>query len=177
MKKTSEACEHSAILHTAEQMCVAARTAPKTRGTDHIETCVLTGEEKDALADKMEELAGPWGKPFFVRDAGNVRQSTAIVLIGTRLGVHGLNEACKYCGHENCAACTRAGSLCAYDNIDLGIAVGSAVSIAADHRIDNRVMFSAGRTAQELGILGEDAHNILGIPLSASGKSPFFDRK
>lgn len=177
MKLTSEECERSAVLHAAELMCAAARTAPKTKGTDHIEACVLTGEEKDALADKMEDLAGPLSKPFFVRDAGNVRQSLAVVLIGTRLGVHGLNEACRYCGFTNCAACTDAGSLCAYDNIDLGIAVGSAVSVAADHRIDSRVMFSVGRTALELGILGEKAHNILGIPLSVSGKSPFFDRK
>lgn len=177
MKRTSEECERSAILHTAELMCAAARTAPKTKGTDHIETCVLTGEEKDALADKMEELSGPLNKPFFVRDADNVRKSEAVVLIGTRLGVHGLNEACQYCGFTNCAACTKAGSLCAYDNIDLGIAVGSAVSVAADCRIDNRIMFSVGRTALEMGILGKDVHNILGIPLSVLGKSPFFDRK
>ena len=177
MKKTSAECEYSAVLHTAERMCAAARTAPKTKGTDNIEACLLTGEEKDALAYKMEELAGSLNKPFFVRDAGNVRQSLAVVLIGTRLGVHGLNEACQYCGHKNCAACTEAGSMCAYDNIDLGIAIGSAVSVAADSRVDSRVMFSVGRTALELGILGKETHNVLGIPLSVSGKSPFFDRK
>lgn len=177
MKLSSDACERAAVLHTAERMCVAARTAPKTRGTDHIAACVLTGEEKDALADQMEQLAEPLNKPFFVRDANNVRQSLAVVLIGTRLGVHGLNEACKYCGFDNCAACTRAGAVCAYDNIDLGIAVGSAVSVAADNRVDSRVMFSVGRSALEMKLLGEETHNILGIPLSVSGKSPFFDRK
>ena len=177
MKLSSDACERSAVLHTAELMCAAARTAPKTRGMDHIAVCVLTGEEKDALADRMEQLAEPLKRPFFVRDANNVRQSLAVVLIGTRLKVHGLDESCKYCGFDNCAACTRAGAVCAYDNIDLGIAVGAAVTVAADHRVDNRVMFSAGRTALDMNILGEQVHNILGIPLSVSGKSPFFDRK
>jgi uncharacterized ferredoxin-like protein len=59
---------------------------------------------------------------------------------------------------------------------DLGIAIGSAVSVAADHRVDNRVMYSIGKAAKELKLLGEEASIIFGIPLSASGKSPFFDR-
>ena len=67
--------------------------------------------------------------------------------------------------------------MCAYDNMDLGIAVGSAASVAADCRIDNRVMFSAGRAALSLGTMGGDVKVILAIPLSAGGKSPYFDRK
>ena len=59
--------------------------------------------------------------------------------------------------------------------IDLGIAVGSAVSVAADMRIDNRVMFSVGKAAQSMKLLGE-CTRIMGIPLSVSGKSPMFDR-
>ena len=50
--------------------------------------------------------------------------------------------------------------------------VGSAVSKAADMRLDNRVLFSAGNAARELKILGEDVKIILAIPLSASKKSP-----
>ena len=69
-----------------------------------------------------------------------------------------------------------AGARCAYTGIDLGIAVGSAVSTATDARVDNRIMFSIGRAAQEMHLLGEDVCQIMGIPLSASGKSPFFDR-
>ena len=48
---------------------------------------------------------------------------------------------------------------------------------AADARVDNRVMFSVGRAARSLGLLGASATLVLGIPLSVSGKSPFFDRK
>lgn len=64
---------------------------------------------------------------------------------------------------------------CAFDDVDLGIAIGSAVSVAADNRIDNRIMYSAGRAAMELEILGKKVINIQGIPLSVSGKNPFFD--
>ena len=60
---------------------------------------------------------------------------------------------------------------------DLGIAIGSAVSVAADGRIDNRVMFSVGKAAMSLGMLGREMALVFGIPLSASGKSPYFDRK
>ena len=60
--------------------------------------------------------------------------------------------------------------------MDLGIAVGSAVSIAADRRIDNRVFFTAGKAASRLGLLGE-AKLIMGIPLAVAGKSPFYDRE
>ena len=68
------------------------------------------------------------------------------------------------------------GGRCAFNTIDLGIAIGSAVSIAADNRVDSRVMFSIGKVAEEMNYAeGED---IIweGIPISVSGKSPFFDR-
>lgn len=54
--------------------------------------------------------------------------------------------------------------------------MGSAVALAADRRIDNRVMFTAGKAAANLNLLGKKKI-IFGIPLSVSGKSPFFDRK
>ena len=55
--------------------------------------------------------------------------------------------------------------------------LGSAAAAAADARVDSRVMFSVGRAAKSLGLLGEKASLVLGLPLSISGKSPFFDRK
>ena len=177
MKIESESLEQQAVMAAAASVCAAARTAPKTQGVDFIHTCVLTGGEKDALADEMERLAPVLGYPFFIRDAGNVRSSHAVVLIGTTYQQRGLNEGCGYCNRKNCTECAQDGSVCAYDNIDLGIAVGSAVSAAADARIDSRVMFSAGRAALSLGIMGGDVRVILAIPLSAKGKSPYFDRK
>ena len=67
--------------------------------------------------------------------------------------------------------------MCAISIGDLGIAIGSAVSVAAAHHVDNRIMFTVGRAALNLKMFGDDEVKIAyGIPLSVSGKSPFFDR-
>ena len=79
-------CEQAAVLETANRMCAAARTAPKARGIDYIQTMVVTGEEKDALAAEMDRLGEELSAPSFIRDAKNVRDSQAVVLIGTRPG-------------------------------------------------------------------------------------------
>ncbi len=71
----------------------------------------------------------------------------------------------------------KSGGVCAFNSIDLGIAVGSAISIAADFHVDNRVMYSIGKASMDLGFFGKDVKQALGIPLSVTGKSPFFDRK
>ena len=83
---------------------------------------------------------------------------------------------CGLCGFENCGACRNAGARCVFTISDLGIATGSAVSIAADNRIDNRIMYTAGKAALKLGFLPDDAAVCYGIPLSISNKSIFFDR-
>ena len=113
---------------------------------------------------------------FFTRDAGNLEAADCVVLLGVREKRRGLGEGCGYCHFAGCADCTEHGGLCAFDAIDVGIAAGSAAAAAADARVDSRVMFSVGRTAQDLGLLPE-ATLVLGIPVSISGKSPFFDRK
>ena len=58
--------------------------------------------------------------------------------------------------------------------IDLGIALGSAVKLAAELSIDNRIMCTIGAAAKRLNLLDSDV--VMGIPLSATGKNPFFDR-
>lgn len=169
--------EENTALIVAQQMCTAARTAPKTKGEDFLYTCVLTGAEKENLAQEMERLSEPYHYGFFCRDAQNVRDSLAIVLLGIENQFRGLGDGCAYCGFRNCKQCEDHGGMCAYGPIDLGIAVGAAVSVAADHRIDNRVMFSAGRAAMSMGIFHDGVREVLAIPLSISGKSPYFDRK
>lgn len=169
--------EEDAIIQTAKIMCQAARTAPKAKGLDYIRTAILTGEEKDRLADEMEQLGNKFGYSFCLRDALNVQTSTAVVLIGAKNVPRGLNDGCQFCGFENCQACIKNCGQCAYTGIDLGVAVGSAVSVAADFRVDNRIMFSVGRAAVEMKLLGSDVTQVMGIPLSATGKSPVFDRK
>ena len=58
--------------------------------------------------------------------------------------------------------------------IDLGIAIGSAVKMASDLNMDNRIMASVGRAAAKMGIMKAD--EVQGIPLSVKGKNIFFDR-
>lgn len=174
---SARSAENAIVQAVAEKMCVAARTAPKTKGEDFLSACVLTGSDIETLAVEMERLAELFGYGFFYRDAQNVRDSLAVVLLGIDNCVRGLGKGCGYCGFQDCQQCGNHGGMCAYGPIDLGIAVGAAVSVAADNRIDNRVMFSAGRAALALGFLGKSVREVLAIPLSVSGKSPFFDRK
>ena len=177
MLVNSKEAEESAILNLAYSVCAAARTAPKACGIDHLETAVLTGEDKDRITAEMRKIGDSLGENgrFFCRDADNVDASTAVVLIGAKYETRGLGKICKLCGFENCGACEKAGAACVYPSMDLGIALGSAVSLVADNRVDNRIMFTIGQAAARLGLLGE-YKLIMGIPLSASGKSVFFDR-
>ncbi|MDR1753349.1 MAG: DUF2148 domain-containing protein [Eubacterium sp.] len=173
----SKTAEESAILNLAYDVCAAARTAPKACGIDHLETAILAGNDKDRLTAEMRKIGealGDSGK-FFCRDAGNAEASAAVVLVGAKYETRGLGERCKLCGFENCAACEKAGAACVFTSMDLGIALGSAVSMVANNRVDNRIMFTIGQAAAKLGLLGEHKL-IMGIPLSVSGKSVFYDR-
>lgn len=164
---------HEHMLNVAKQMMTAARTAPKGKGVDVIETAVVTGKEIKILSDEMIRLNGENGLMFFLRDADNILSAEAIVLIGTREQVQGLN--CAYCGFATCAE-KPADTPCAINTIDVGIAIGSACATAADLRVDSRVMFSAGLAAQSLDWLS-GCRNVIAIPISCSSKNPFFDRK
>lgn len=157
-------------------MMAAARTAPKGCGIDNLEIAMVTGGKTGRLAAKMREVGESSGRAFFLRDADNVDGSDAVVLIGAKPRVRKLN--CGLCGFGTCARkeSESPATPCSFDVMDLGIAVGSAVSAAADRRVDNRVMYSAGVAAGELGML-EESTIIIAIPLSCNGKSIYFDRK
>ena len=45
----SKKAEETAILNLAYSVCAAVRTAPKACGIDHLETAILTGEDKDRV--------------------------------------------------------------------------------------------------------------------------------
>lgn len=176
MKYEASQSEKTTALDVAHRMVTAARTAPKGCGVDKIVAVILDGPEKDALAAEMRRLASLPALDFCTRDAGNLDDSHCIVLIGVQDVPLGL-DSCGFCGFGNCVDSVQAGSHCAFNTTDLGIAIGSAVSVAADHRVDNRVMFSAGKAALSLNILGSDVKICYGIPLSTHTKSNFFDRE
>ena len=70
-----------------------------------------------------------------------------------------------------------AGGTCVFNSIDLGMATMSAAEVAGRFHIDNRIMYSIGRACLDLGMFGPKVKQALGIPLSVTGKNPFFDRK
>lgn len=169
-----EAEERSALL-IADLMCTAARTAPKAKGVDNLQTLIVSGEEKTALAEKMRQIAESSGLQFFERDAGCIESAPVVVLLGQKVKPIGVRP-CGFCGYADCAECAQGTGICAISTGDLGIAIGSAVSTAAMHHADNRVMFSAGKAAIELGLFEKSVKAAYGVPLSITGKSPFFDR-
>ncbi len=164
---------HAHVLQAVRQMMTAARTAPKGKGIDIIEVAMVTDEDINRLSEKMVSISEETGLKFFLRDAENILQAEALLIIGTRQQVQGLN--CGHCGFPTCERKPLAVP-CALNTVDVGIAVGSACATAADLRLDTRVMFSAGLAAQQLGMLG-DCSCVMAIPVSASSKNPFFDRK
>ena len=164
---------HEYVLQAVRQMMTAARTAPKGKGIDIIEVAMVTDEDIKRLSEELVIMSGETGLKFFLRDADNILQAEAIMIAGTRQQVQGLN--CAHCGFPTCVEKPEAVP-CAINSVDLGISVGSACATASDFRLDTRVMFSAGMAAQRLGMLG-DCKCVMAIPVSASSKNPFFDRK
>ena len=164
---------HEQVMQIARQMMTAARTAPKGKGVDVIEIALVEGDDIRRLSEEMIAIQEENGFKFFLRDADNILNAECILLIGTREHAHGLN--CGHCGYSNCTD-RPMGVPCVIVSVDVGIAIGSACATAADHRVDTRVMFSAGLAAQRLNIL-EGCRQVFAIPVSASSKNPFFDRK
>ena len=162
------------VMQAARQMMVAARTAPKGKGIDIIEMALVTNDDKNRLALEMQHIALENNLHFFLRDANNIVMADVVMIIGTRQKAQGLN--CCHCGYNTCES-KPATTPCAINTLDLGIAVGSACAKASDLRVDTRVMFSAGLAAQHLKMLGDDCGCVMAIPVSATSKNPFFDRK
>jgi uncharacterized ferredoxin-like protein len=162
----------------AELMAISARTAPKAMGKDFIVTEIIEGEDVKRLAEKMYEFGERTGKNNFDRDGANVSNSAAVLLVGLKDAVPvGLN--CSSCGSKRCIKPNTfegefRGPNCALRLLDMGIALGSAVKTASLLNVDNRIMYRVGVVAREMGLI--DADFAMGIPLSATSKSIYFDR-
>ena len=163
------------VISLAKTISLAAITAPKARGVDNLEIRIAYGKELEQLSEKLKELYQRTGQEFLLRDSNNVLQSQAVILVGSKVKVLGLD--CGYCGFASCKEKEDNAPLapCFFNSNDLGIAIGSMCSKIADHRIDSRVMFSVGLAAKELSMLAE-CSTVLAIVLSVSSKSVFFDR-
>jgi len=169
----------SELRTVAELMCIAARTAPKSAGKDFVVTEIVEGKTCQALGEAMIRFGERTAKHNFDRDGNNVKDSPVVVLIGIKNAkAVGLN--CSACGAGKCIKPNTfdgefRGPQCAFRLLDMGIALGSAVKTAGLLNVDNRIMYRAGVVAREMGLI--DADYVMGIPLSASGKNIYFDRK
>jgi uncharacterized ferredoxin-like protein len=167
------------VLRTvAELMAISARTAPKAVGKDFVVTEIVEGSDVQTLAEKMVEFGERTGKKNFDRDGANVRNSAVVLLIGLK-NAKPLGLNCGACGFDKCLKPNThegefKGPQCAYRLLDMGIAIGSAVKTASLLNVDNRIMYRIGVVAREMGLI--DADYVMGIPLSATGKSIYFDR-
>jgi uncharacterized ferredoxin-like protein len=177
--------EREAVNIVAHLMALSARTAPKARGMDNLVIRVVKQEDLPILAREMKRIGEKKERAFFIRDAGNLQESDACLLIGIKKEpTAGLD--CGACGFPSCQEMLcyehigidhmdMKGPSCAIRVTDLGIAIGSAVKTAALHNVDNRVMYSVGLAALSLKWM-KGCVICLGIPLKASGKNIFFDR-
>jgi len=164
------------ILQVAKLMVAAAVTAPKGRGISNLTTAIFTGNDIGPLIAKMEQMAAEFDLPSFHRDAQNLKQCDVVVLMGTSIAPMNLKK-CGMCGFANCTEKSKYPQIpCSFNTGDLGIAMGSAVSVAMNHKIDNRIMYSVGQAAIALEIFPKEVLVVYAIPLKASNKNIFFDR-
>lgn len=168
--------QEEALLAIARDMVIAARTAPKGKGVNNLFACIIPKDEIAGLHVKMEELFEQTCAPVFSINGADILKAGCIVVLGARDMPLGLAH-CGFCGFGSCAEKEQSGTgRCAISMNDLGIAIGSAVAVAADRRVDTRIMYSIGYTMLRAGMLPADVVVAHGIPLSASSKNPFFDR-
>ncbi len=178
---TKTSCDRrisSALRGAAELMALAARTAPKAAGQDFIVIEIVEGTDLERLGRAMIRYGEETGKKNFDRDGENVLHSEAVLLLGLK-DAEVLELDCGACGEPTCTVPNRIetefrGPQCAIRLLDLGIALGSAVKTASMLNVDNRIMYRIGVLARKLGLI--DADVVMGIPLSATGKSIYFDR-
>jgi uncharacterized ferredoxin-like protein len=186
-KIKSEIAEMESVLAVAKAMAVAARTAPKARAEDAVETLIVWGEELELLGKTMETHGkNTKNSSAFNRDAKAVRNSHAVLLVGLKkLGPKKMDKPlnCGGCGHGDCAGFLKAekkqgqdfeGPVCLFQAFDLGIALSSACVQAARFYVDNRMMYTTGGPARKLSWM--ESKVIIGISLSCTGKNIYFDR-
>jgi len=167
-------------------MAAAARTAPKAGGKDFLEIVVVTqdGDLKRIGATMREYAPRSTNDAFWVRDAANIENSQALLLIGLAKPVTAGYD-CGACGAPTCAAFAKERTLiakemgytgphCAMRMIDIGVALAAAAKAASMLSVDNRAQQRVGAAARALGIIAGEV--VLGIPVSITGKSIYFDR-
>ena len=168
-------------------MAASAMTAPKAGGKDCLEIVALTdSEDLQKVADEMRKYAHNSSKEnYWHRDAVNTENAQGLLLIGLA-GPVTAGYDCGGCGYRTCKEFEEARELkdfemgytgphCIMRMMDIGVALASAAKQASLFNVDNRVQQRVGAAARALGYI--DCEVAMGIPVSISGKSIFYDRK
>jgi len=171
----------------ANLMAASARTAPKAGGKDFLEIVVLTEDEDlKKIAEAMKGYAPKsTNETYWLRDASNIENSQALLLIGLSKPVTAGYD-CGACGHPTCAEFAKnrqikekemgyTGPHCVMRMIDIGVALSSAAKTASLLNVDNRVQQRVGAAARALGFIKGEV--VMGIPVSITGKSIYYDRQ
>jgi len=171
----------------AQLMAASARTAPKAGGKDFLEIVAITKEEDlKKIADAMKEYAPrSTNEAYWMRDASNIENSQALLLVGLSKPVTAGYD-CGGCGYPNCAEFSKnrelkekevgyTGPHCVMRMIDIGVALSSAAKTASTLNVDNRVQQRVGAVARAMGLIKGEV--VMGIPISITGKSIYYDRQ
>jgi uncharacterized ferredoxin-like protein len=168
-------------------MAASARTAPKAGGKDFLEIVVITKDEDlKKIAEAMKGYAPKsTNEAFWLRDASNIENSQALLLIGLSKPVTAGYD-CGACGQPTCAEFAKnkqmkdkemgyTGPHCVMRMMDIGVALSSAAKTASLLNVDCRVQQRVGAAARSIGLIQGEV--VMGIPLSITGKSIYFDRQ
>jgi uncharacterized ferredoxin-like protein len=172
---------------TANFMAASARTAPKAGGKDFLEIVAITKDEDlKKIAEAMKEYAPKsTNKAYWLRDASNIENSQSLLLVGLSKPVTAGYD-CGACGYPTCAEFAKSrqikekdmgytGPHCVMRMIDIGVALSSAAKTASLLNVDNRIQQRVGAAAKALGFIKGEV--VLGIPISITGKSIYYDRQ
>ncbi len=171
-----ETFKKETLKDVAKKMVVAARTAPKGKGADTFVFRIIEGQEIKKMSSETLSLGKKYQSSTFIRDGKNILSAKVVVLLGTTIKPLGLKK-CGMCGFVDCQEKAKHRKIpCVFNAGDLGIAIGSAVSLAMHYRVDNRIMYTVGQAAMNLGFMGPNVKICYAILLSATSKNPFFDR-
>jgi len=168
-------------------MATSAMTAPKAGGKDCLEIVAVTdSDDLLKIADEMRKYAHKSSKEnYWHRDADNIENAQGVLLIGLA-GPVTAGYDCGGCGYATCKEFEDSRELkdhemgytgphCIMRMMDIGVALASAAKQASLFNVDNRVQQRVGAAARALGYI--DCEVAMGIPVSISGKSIFYDRK
>ncbi|MBS1112052.1 MAG: hypothetical protein H6Q95_344 [Nitrospirae bacterium] len=168
-------------------MAASARTAPKAGGKDFLEIIAVTNEEfLKKIADAMKEYAPKsTNEAYWLRDASNIKNSQALLLVGLSKPVTAGYD-CGACGYPTCGEFAKnrqlkekemgyTGPHCVMRMMDIGVALSSAAKTASIHNVDNRIQQRVGAAAKAIGLIKSEV--VLGIPISITGKSIYYDRQ